>query len=305
MSVTVFTEYEQLSDMNNKQGMMLRIKAPDLKHKPESRSVCIVLGVSSSTMFVIPAMRELLNYLTDNDKVCVIQCTGELMFDWRECTLNYKNQILDRLALRGYGGSNNISGSLCKAVEKLSETAQDGLIFMISNGRPTAGISRYQEINELMASVCAYPIHTIGVGNYKENLLQGVSDMTDGKHTNYTDEIHTFYTEILGATYTLAYQNMRLELCSTEIHFHNKDGEPVVDIELGDIYANEVKDVKVHALFVKRKSEYTINYVLTGMDIMENKTFGLMDKIHVVRGDDQTRSTIFDTEYIPTPSPFF
>jgi hypothetical protein len=322
MSLTVFTEFAQLAPHNDKEVMLFRFKAPNVKYKPSGRNICFILDASGSSDMTknLFALKELLLRMTDEDKICVISSATKatVLCDWSVCTNKCKRNILDRMIVLKSSGSSNLSSALFKCIEKLSEAIKNPSIFLISDGRANRGVTDHNRLCEMLLNMSPVPIYTIGVGNYNKEMLLDISTKCNGRHIHYSeDNLNDFYTDILGDSHTLAYQNLNLELCSSDIHFFDLNGDPVVDFNIGDIYANEVKDWGFTCLFVKKANSYKINYVLTGTDVFEKKSYGHIDTIEIVRGDDQTKSgeitpkieepeefTLFDGLYSPIHSPF-
>jgi len=177
----------------------------------------------------------------------------------------------------------NIYEAIQKANNELETKGRDNVLLveiLLTDGRPTAGNTKTNDIIDLAVSANAtgIRIYTIGLGkDVDANLLSGIANTTGGKYyfAPTSSDLQHIYTEISQELSKVVGTNIKVreELPTTLVSYNNdatiapssvQDGKltwNVGTLNVGDIWqvrftVHAIKDVLVDATVVQAKVEY-------------------------------------------------
>lgn len=159
------------------------------------------------------AAREFISRVSAEDRVTLVHYgTDVTVFPATLATGEAREQMYAFVEGIEDAGSTNISGALEAAASQLrsaTETFKVSRIILLSDGQPTAGLQREEELFALARTLRSQGIAVSGLGvgeDFNENLMQGIADQGGGfSGFLRTDQLAEVFTrELEQATNTVA-----------------------------------------------------------------------------------------------------
>jgi len=188
----------------------------------------------------------------------------------------------------------NIYEAIDKANKELETKGRDKVLLveiLLTDGRPTTGITKADDIIDLAvtANATGIRIYTIGLGkDVDANLLSSIANATGGKYyfAPTSADLQAIYTEISQEISKIVGTNIKVreELPTTLVSYNNdatvaptsvQDGKltwNVGTLNVGDVWqvtftVHAIKDVLVDAAVVQTKVEYILAEATHTMDV--------------------------------------
>lgn len=304
--ISVTTQYNELPIDEDESYLLLTFQAPE---KDDATTVppqnfCFCLDTSgsmegTSIQLTKKAFKNALKRLRSCDKIAIVTYSDRVhvLQEWIELDDSLKAQLSRKLEIIHCLGGTNLSGGLFKCIELSTQVEQCTCVFF-TDGRANQGITDVDSLINMSQKLLptTSSLHTIGVGKTHEpRLLSDLALKCNGTYTyvENDDLIPDALQKCIATAYTLAFQNLTLELQSHEINFSTTDKEPFVEVALGDVYCTEKKEYLFHAKILKKADEYRIGYSLTGVNVLQGTHYGHVGDIYIMRGaDNQPNPTV-------------
>ena len=95
------------------------------------------------------------------------------------------------------------------------------------------------------------------------------------------------FGSVLGSAYSTYYQNLKISVSGTNMNFTDDTGKPVTTYDIGDLYAEERKDLLLKASFAE-EGPYEVKWELSGINIVDQCGFNKVTNLTIERGEDNT-----------------
>jgi Ca-activated chloride channel homolog len=300
-------------------NVMASLSAPDVEDasKRNPLSICAVIDHSGSMEgdkmeHVRRSMWKMIDHMTDNDSLSFVFFNSSVKtVQFRRMSSANKETMKQEIAKLAAGGSTDI-GSAIMAANRLfdgyeGQTGSIERIMLLTDGQANYGAMEMNQFKPIIEKTRkGVSLSTFGYGlGFNEDLLTSISKQ--GKGNNYfienPDGVAKVFAVELGGLLTCFAQDMILSikthkgfsitnvLNDLDVSTHqDNDGELVTDINVGDIYAGEHRDVIVRFEFEKRSQALPrpivaadINVSYRSMEDAETKLSENKVKIEVVK----------------------
>lgn len=295
-------EYVNLPYDQNECHLMFTFEAGscDEKTTVPAKNICFCFDISGSMQgesikLTKQAFFKALERIRPCDQICVVTYADRVSVaqEWTSVNDTTIASVKKRVEQIHCGGGTNLSGGLFKVLEKcMMKTNTTALFF--TDGKANQGITDTSSLlkmaSKLVPDDCC--VHTLGVGvSHVPELLSGIAGNCKGSYSfiENGDQINDAFQCVLGTAYDLAFQNLHIELQSSDVHFFYDD-TPCVELSLGDVYASDKKEWVFKAKMMKQSEEYRIGYSITGINILEENQYGEVGDLLVTRGHDATKN---------------
>ncbi|OZM56939.1 hypothetical protein CIB95_09215 [Lottiidibacillus patelloidae] len=206
------------------------------------------------------AVKFVVSQLTDKDLLTVVVFDNEVETVFGPENVTHKDLLKHKIDQISTRGLTNLSGGLiqgCQHVLKQKEKDYVNRVIVLSDGQANRGVT---DFNQLMMITDEYQsagvtISTIGVSeHFDEEVMEGISEHGKGNFY-FIDEVEgipAIFAEELEGLLSVIAQNVTLAINpkdGVEVHkvfgYEPKQEEEGLKLNLGDMYANEVKSILV------------------------------------------------------------
>jgi len=306
---------------------LLRIDAPippDTANRPGETVVVVVDRSGSMSGPPLEAVRSSLHALVDRVKpqdtfgVVVFDDTAEIAVPTRRMADHHVPTVHQLIENIYPGGCTDLSGGYLLGLSEARRcaSATGATILLLSDGHANAGVTDPVKVGALSRQAHSEKVTstTIGIGSgYDELLLNEIATQGSGSHRfAYTpDDAAAVVSEEAGDLLTKAAINAFVRVRPTDPALlagigtiqgvprwteTDADGNEVVVIPLGDLYAGEQRELLVHfavpgieALGLHTLATFTIDYVTLPDLTSEQVTWPM--SVNVVPGDEAAGRT--------------
>ena len=136
-------------------------------------------------------------------------------------------------------------------------------------------------------------VHALGYGKaHNPIFLQKCAEACNNGLYFYienTDKLHGAFVDIIGKTFELFCQNIKVNLTGENVNFKClTKGEDFENTSVGDINLNETKKWLFKAKFTKQVLSYNIKYRISGFNVIDVKETESEGFFEITRGDDNS-----------------
>lgn len=286
-----FSEFKELN--SNSFHTLLEITPNSVidAKKPAKRIVYVLdLSESSSDLAKESIIRSML-FLREIDEVSVVTFSAEssVDIDWTQCTPDKKHIIIDKIKGMRTGGWSNVSGGIFRGIEQAKLSNENVSMIFLSDGNATSGMMDKQALIDLVSKE-NIPIHAFGIGNHDTDFMRNLSDACNGTY-NYiqtAEELPVAYGNALGAVFSTVYQNLTVNFSSSTLLCTDMEGKVITFKHIGDAYADEKKSILLKCQIIQDAELHTLEYEITGYDIILKKPIKHKMRQFFRHGDDNT-----------------
>lgn len=286
-----FSEFKELN--SNSFHTLLEITPNSVidAKKPAKRIVYVLdLSESSSDLAKESIIRSML-FLREIDEVSVVTFSAEssVDIDWTQCTPDKKHIIIDKIKGMRTGGWSNVSGGIFRGIEQAKLSNENVSMIFLSDGNATSGMMDKQALIDLVSKE-NIPIHAFGIGNHDTDFMRNLSDACNGTY-NYiqtAEELPVAYGNALGAVFSTVYQNLTVNFSSSTLLCTDMEGKVITFKHIGDAYADEKKSILLKCQIIQDAELHTLEYEITGYDIIQKKPIKHKMRQFFRHGDDNT-----------------
>jgi len=286
-----FSEFNELN--SNSFHTLLEITPNSVidAKKPAKRIVYVLdLSESSSDLAKESIIRSMI-FLREIDEVSVVTFSAEssVDIDWTQCTPDKKHIIIDQIKGMRTGGWSNVSGGIFRGIEQAKLSNENVSMIFLSDGNATSGMMDKQALIDLVSKE-NIPIHAFGIGNHDTDFMRNLSDACNGTY-NYiqtAEELPVAYGNALGAVFSTVYQNLTVNFSSSTLLCTDMEGKVITFKHIGDAYADEKKRILLKCQIIQDAELHTLEYEITGYDVIRKKPIKHKMRQFFRHGDDNT-----------------
>ena len=292
---TFHTEYKNLPYNKNDFHSMITL-CPDsvLDKKIPPKSILYLLDVSGSVepKLAKQSIVRSLPFLRSEDEICVISYSTETSIDvpWTKCTPVNKEKLVDSVKSISTGGWSNMSNGIFHAIEQC--TGRDANIVILSDGETNSGITNSERLVNMVKTTLEGThtrIHAFVIsGGEHHEILRDLSVTCNGTY-NYIssyEQLPVAYGSVLGAVLSTVYQGVSIHLKSDSLMFTDMNNTTITSHYVGDIYAQEKKDILFKCHVIQSKQTHVIQYTIKGSNIIKEKPLLIKGETTIECGDD-------------------
>lgn len=190
---------------NNKHQLLaVHLKASDLKQEVERihHQYTFLIDVSGSMSgptrldLVKQGLINLVQHLDERDRVAIVTYAGNESVALYPTTCDQKNIIIRAIERLGAGGSTNGSGGLKMAyalATEMYDPQANNRVILATDGDFNVGISNPKELENYISAQRGNGIYLtaigVGMGNYRNDILETLADKGDGNHFYIKDAV--------------------------------------------------------------------------------------------------------------------
>jgi Ca-activated chloride channel family protein len=298
-------------DKNDFVNVMVSLSAPDVEKdtKRNPISICAVIDRSGSMAgdkldHVRQSMWKMIDHMTEDDSLSFVFFDDYAdPKDFCKMTSANKEVMKQEIARIQARGSTDIGAALYAANKLFAsyegQTGSVERIMLLTDGEANMGATKMSQFESIISKTRKrVTLSTFGYGmGFNEELLTGISKQ--GKGNNYfienPDGVSKVFAVELGGLLTCFAQDIKLSIKShkgasvsnvlNDMDVTTKqdiDGELITDIEVGDIYGGETRDVVIRLDFEKRPqalprpvtlADIVVSYrTMNDADVQEDET---------------------------------
>lgn len=297
MFVKIHHEFNQLPTEIDSSHVMLHMEAPSILDKPlPPKNFIFVIDTSSSMMgekidqcksIIEKGMRLFRNC----DKIALISYSEEavLRCDWTACDEEGKRKLNNSFNNLHAMGCTNISGALFMSLSMVMHQTDVTIVFL-TDGLANRGIEDTNTLvamtKKLVSDGMNVRIHTVGVGeDHSVDMLQRICLSGTYTYVDTPESTTSAFGSILGSTYSTVYQNLTVKITGQNINFLDGFGKPLTQYTIGDLYAEEKRDLLATASFAK-EGPYKVTWTISGVNIVDKTLLDKTYTLNIERGDD-------------------
>ena len=300
MFVKVHHEFKQLPTETHSSRVMLHMEAPSILDKPlPPKNFIFVIDTSSS--MAGEKMNQCKNIMTKGmrlfrncDKIALVSYSDEAIVrcDWITCDDNGKKKLNNHFNALHAMGCTNISGALFKALAMAMKQTDVTIVFL-TDGLANRGIKDENELEMMAKKIISddmnVRIHTVGVGeDHSEDMLQQICLGGTYTYVDTPEATTSAFGSILGNAYSTVYQNLTVKITGQNVNFLDGFGQPLTEYNIGDLYAEEKRDLLATASFAKN-GPYKVTWSLNGVNIVDKTMLDKTFTLDIERGDDNEK----------------
>lgn len=288
-------QYSELPhDVNNFHAMIRVSPHSVIDEKLPPKNILYLLDVSGSCDIkeVKQSIIRSLPFLRPEDEICVISFSTETCVDipWTKCTMVNKQRMVQDIVNIKTGGWSNISNGVFHAIERCMDK-DDAHIVVLSDGAPNSGVTDTKSLVTMIKNTIHgtnIRIHAFGYGHHETDLLRALADACEGTYNyiNTTEELPVAYGSVLGATMSTVCQGLVVSLTSDSILFTDMNNKTIHSNYIGDVYADEKKDMLFKCHVIHDLEEHRIDYTVKGFNIITGEPITHSAYQVFRRGDD-------------------
>lgn len=124
-------------------------------------------------------------------------------------------------------------------------------------------------------------VHVIGLGKHNYLKFKSLAEKHNGTYNYLQDpeELGCAVGSALGAIFSTFYRDVRISLSSPTLVFSSHDAKVKKDFYVGDLYADEEKDILIRCHRIKNELQHHVKYSMTAFSVMSGGTI----EIHGVK----------------------
>ena len=301
MFIKSFHEFKQLPLKTDSSHVMLHMEAPSILDKglPPKNFLFVIDTSSSMSGEKLKQCKELITkgmrLFRPCDKIALISYSDGVVVhcDFTLCDDKGKKLLNKHFhSLRAHGCT-NISGALFKALS-LAMKQPDVTIVFLTDGLANRGITDHEELLTMTKKIVSdgmnVRIHTIGVGeDHSVDMLQQICLEGTYTYVETPESTTKAFGSILGSAYSTVFQNLKVEISGKNMNFVDGFGQPLTQYDIGDLYAEEKRDLLAKASYAK-EGPYEVTWKLSGINIVDKNVLDKTVTITIERGEDNTRT---------------
>lgn len=272
-------QYNKIPSNTNEFHAMVRVSPDSVMNKDiPAKSILYLLDVSGSVdiMMVKQSIIHSIPFLREKDEVSVISFSTETSVDvpWTKCTYENKFKVANDVLNIKTGGWSNISNGIFHAIEQCMD--RDAHIIVLTDGSPNSGITNVSRLVSMVKNTLHGTntrIHAFGYGDHETEFLRELTDACDGTYNciNSHEELPIAYGSVLGATMSTVLQGTTVHFESKTLMFTDSENKPINSQYIGDVYADERKDVLFKCHRIQEASKHEIIYRIKAFNIITGK----------------------------------
>ena len=305
MNSSFITHHVQVPHLAKDETFMLQLTTPELHKEIQTlppKHICVVLDTSGSMTstfkYVVKGLNIALDKLRSEDSISVVSYDTEvkLLCEWNKCTDSFKNALKGKLHDLKCRGGTNISGALLKAVEQCMKVKDTVSVIFFTDGLATHGVTDINTLGIMLKRLIPEnaTMHALGYGKaHNPIFLQKCAEACNNGLYFYienTDKLHGAFVDIIGKTFELFCQNLKLNLTGENVNFKCLSrAEDFENTSLGDINLNETLKFLFKAKFTKEVPSYNIKYKISGFNVIDVKETEVEGCFEISRGDDNSK----------------
>jgi uncharacterized protein YegL len=219
---------------------------------------------------VLQTMKFVVEQLKDEDQLCIVTYDTRVTLDFpfEAMDAKGKTKAQEKIAKVAAGSCTNLSGGLLKGIQEIINRKKKNdvaSLLLFTDGLANEGITKSHQIvnaveKTLVTVDSACTIFTFGYGkDHDESMLRAISDCGKGMYyfIETLDDIAECFGDCLGGLLSVVAQNLTLTMeCAKGITIKKvlsqvRNGDKLsgdkIDIQLGDLYSEEERDIIVMA----------------------------------------------------------
>lgn len=113
-------------------------------------------------------------------------------------------------------------------------------------------------------------VHVIGIGRHDYRKFKNMADKHNGTY-NYlqnTDELPDAVGSAMGAIFSTFYRDISIKIKCNSLVFSGQDAKVKTKFSIGDLYADEQKDILIRCHRIKNELQHRIEYTMTAFSVM-------------------------------------
>lgn len=295
----VFHEFNELPLEQYTSHTLLNLVAPSVLDKglPPKNFIFVFDTSTSMKGEKLQQCKELMSkgmrLFRPCDKIALISYAENVTVekDWTLCTEEGKQSLNESFLGLHAHGCTNISGALFRALT-LASKQKDSTIVFLTDGRANRGLQELDPLETMVKKIMKdmnTRIHTVGVGSDHEiNWLQKLCVEGTYSYVQNPEDLSAAFGRILGSAYSTVYQNFTVYLTGTNVNFMDYDGKAVTKMEVGDVYAEEQKDILIKVNF-SDTGPYKMECKMRAMDIVNQGMYEHTISTEIKRGKDNEK----------------
>lgn len=295
---TFHTEFKNLPYNQNDFHSMITL-CPDsvIDKKIPPKSILYLLDVSGSVepKLAKQSIVRSLPFLRSEDEICVISYSTETSIDvpWTKCTPVNKEKLVDSVKSISTGGWSNMSNGIFHAIEQCTD--RDANIVILSDGETNSGITNSERLVNMVKTTLEGTqtrIHAFALSSLSDSMR----DLTVACNGTYNyissyEELPVAYGSVLGAVLSTVYQGVSIHLKSDSLMFTDMNNTTITSHYVGDIYAQEKKDILFKCHVIQSKQTHVIQYTIKGSNIISENPLLINGETTIECGDDNDISS--------------
>jgi Ca-activated chloride channel family protein len=322
LNVSVKADVEKVVfDKNGFVNVMVGLEAPELDQKSKRNPLCICAVIDrsgsmdgSKMEYVRNSMWKMIDHLTDDDSLSLVFFDNYIETkDFRKMTSANKEVMKQEIAGLQARGTTDIGSALIFANKMFNSyegtSGSVERILLLTDGQANVGATNMSQFESIISKARkGVTLSTFGYGTgFNEELLTAMAKQGNGN--NYfienPDGVSGVFAVELGGLLTCFSQEIVVSVKSHKgssvtnvlndmnVSTHqDQDGELVTDVQVGDIYCGETRNVIVKLDFEKRPQALPRPITLADITV----SYRLMSETESQKSENRVKVEIVKTE---------
>ncbi|KAL0477708.1 secreted protein with bacterial Ig-like domain [Acrasis kona] len=299
LKLSAQTEYNQMNLDSQELYLMASIDAPSMKVERAPIDITCVIDISGSMsgsklLLVIKTLKFMIDQFSSEDKLSIVTFNHEteVVANPTVMTSANKESIKNRIDRLFATNGTNLCEGLLKGISTLSKTTTSDIksVLLFTDGEATDGITDTDKIVSAAKKAIkksfkknnTVNVFTFGFGeDHSGTVLNTIAKENNGQYyyIKGVDEIASAFSDCLGGLLSVAAQNLKLmvEPCDgvsikAILTSYNKISDN--EVRIGDIYAEEHKDVVLEVVIDKAtemSAQPIVDFSLSYYDVISKQ----------------------------------